>query len=349
MDTPGARAKSPWSMPGRAWLQILKRCWVMIGFHNLNLLAAGVAFFTFLALTPLLTATVMTYGLFGSVETVQQQMQSVSQFLPAEATQLLEEQLLAIVTTSKGVAGFALAISLFFAIYGGMRAANGMLAALNVINEEHETRNIVRTTLQALGLTLAAIGIALTGVISSSIFAWLQLQTSDVLGPVADPVVKVLTWAAAFGLASIGFAVIMRFGPDRRAARWLWLTPGAMVATVLFVAISFGFSGYVAYVSDYSATYGSLAAIVVFLMWLFLSAYCVLLGALVNAEAERQTLTDSTVGPDRPIGHRGATMADSTVLDRHSVELAEKKQRLRTQRIAMEQAEEDSAEPPSRP
>ena len=147
----------------------------MIGFHNLNLLAAGVAFFTFLALTPLLTATVMTYGVFGSVETVQQQMQSVSQFLPAEATQLLEEQLLAIVTTSKGVAGFALAISLFFSIYGGMRAANGMLAALNVINEEHETRNIVRTTLQALGLTLAAIGIALTGVLSIGLSPYLLI------------------------------------------------------------------------------------------------------------------------------------------------------------------------------
>ena len=315
----------------------------MIGFHNLNLLAAGVAFFTFLAITPLLTATVMTYGLFGSVETVQQQMDSVSQFLPAEATQLLEEQLLAIVTTSKGVAGLALAISLFFAVYGGMRAANGMLAALNVINEERETRSIVRTTVQALGLTLAAIGIALTGVISSSIFAWLQLQTNEVMGPVADPVVKVLTWAVAFALASIGFAMMMRFGPDRRAARWLWLTPGALVATFLFVAISFAFSGYVAYISDYSATYGSLAAIVVFLMWLFLSAYCVLLGALVNAEAERQTLTDSTVGPDRPIGQRGAVMADTTILNRHSLELAEKKQRLQTQRIAMEQAEEGSA------
>ncbi|MXO86543.1 YihY family inner membrane protein [Altererythrobacter aurantiacus] len=334
IEAPGARAKSPWSMPRKAWVQVFKRVWAMIGFHNLNLLAAGVAFFTFLAITPLLAATVMTYGLVGDIETVQSQMQTVSELLPADAASIVEEQLLAVVSTSAGVKGVSLALALSFAIYGAMRAANGMLAALNVIYEEHESRNILQTSLQALWLTLAAIGIALTGVLTSTVFAWLQTASSDVLGPTADRLVSVLTWAVAFLLASIGFAMIMRFGPDRRAARWLWLTPGAVMATTLFVLISFGFSGYVAYISDYSATYGSLAAIVVFLMWLFLSAYSVLLGAVVNAEIERQTLEDSTVGPERPLGERGAVMADSTLAKGHSLELQEKRRRQGAERLA---------------
>ena len=103
---------------------------------------------------------------------------------------------------------------------------------------------------------------------------------------------------------------MMRFGPDRHPARWRWLAPGALCATLVWLLISFGFSIYVAYVSDYNATYGSLSAIVVFLMWLFLSSYGVMLGALLNAEIERQVRCDTTVGPEKPMGQRGATLAD---------------------------------------
>ncbi len=308
---PGATAKSPWELPRTAWWQILKRLWVMWGFHNLSLLAGGVAFFTFLAITPLIAATVMIYGLVGDVETVQRQMQTIIEVVPRDVASVIEEQLLGVVTTSTGVAGLALVIALFFAIYGGMRAATGLIGALNIINEEHETRGIISLTLRAAFLTLAAVFIALTGLISGGVFAWLQLQTGVIFGPLADLIFKLLTWTAAIALGSLGFSLIMRYGPDRSPAKWRWLSPGSVLATLLWITISFGFSFYVAYISDYNSTYGSLSAIVVFLMWLFLSSYGILFGALVNAEIERQTLEDTTVGPDRPIGERGAVLADT--------------------------------------
>ena len=274
------------------------------------MLAGGVAFFVFLALTPLIAATVMIYGLAGDPVTVREQMRAIVEVVPREAAQLIEDQLMGAVTTSEGVTGFALAIALFFAIYGGMRAASGLVAALNVINEEHETRGFVSLTARAAGLTVAAVLIALTGLLCGGIFAWLQTQTSTLLGPGTELLFKLVTWAAAIALGSTGFALIMRYGPDRRPAKWRWLAPGALVATLLWIAVSFGFSLYVAYISDYNATYGSLSAIVVFLMWLFLSAYGVLLGAVLNAEFERQTIIDTTIGPDRPPGERGAVLAD---------------------------------------
>ena len=126
---------------------------------------------------------------------------------------------------------------------------------------------------------------------------------------------KGLAWLVAFGLGATGFALIMRYGPDRRPAKWRWLTPGAIVATMLWVLTSFFFSLYVAYVSDYSATYGSLSGVVAFVMWLYLSAYGALLGALINAELERQTAADSTHGQDRPLGQRQAVVADTVVTD----------------------------------
>lgn len=297
-------------MPWKAWKEILKRTYTMWGFHNLSLLGAGVAFFAFLALTPLIAATVMVYGLVGDVETVQRQMQAIIQFVPSEAAAVIEVQLLSVVTANSGVTGFALLVALFFAIFGGMRAANGLVGALNIINEEHETRGFLSLTLRVTLLTLAMIFVALTGLSSAGVFAWLQTQADGVLGAGTEWTIKLITWTTSIGLGTAGFALIMRYGPDRAPARWRWLAPGAILATVLWVAISFGFSFYVAYVGDYNATYGSLSAIVVFLMWLFLSAYGVLAGALLNAEIERQTAVDSTTGPQKPLGERGAVLAD---------------------------------------
>lgn len=309
-DPPGSHSGSPWSMPFKAWWLVMKRVYVMIGFHEIGLLAAGLAFFVFLAITPLIAATVMIYGLVGDPSSVQQQMQAIVEVVPADAARLIQEQLLQIVQTSTGVTGLALIIALFFAVYGGMRAASGMISALNIINEEHETRSFISLTIRAAGLTFAAVLIALTGLIAGGVFAWLQTQTNVFLGSSTAFLFKLITWAAAIALGTAGFALIMRYGPDRRPAKWRWLTPGSLLATLLWIIVSFGFSLYVAYISDYNAMYGSLSAIVVFLMWLFLSAYGVLLGALVNAEIERQTHCDTTVGPARPLGQRGAALAD---------------------------------------
>ncbi len=308
---PGANAGSPLSLPLTAWAQIGKRLWVMAGFHNLSLLAAGTAFFAFLALTPLLAATVMVYGLLGDPTSVQRQMETIITVVPAEVASVIEGQLLGVVTTSAGVAGVTLIVSITLAIYGAMRAATGLIGALNIINTERESRGFFSVTLRAALLTIATLFITLTGLVSGGVVAWLQLQTSIFIGPLAETIYQLLAWAVAMVLGTTGFALIMRYGPDRRAAKWRWLSPGAILATFAWVAVSFGLSLYVQYVSDYNATYGSLSAVVVFLMWLFLTCYAILIGALLNAELERQTLVDSTTGPDRPMGERGAVLADT--------------------------------------
>ena len=307
---PGATSNSPLSVPWPAWKIILKRVYTMRGFHNLGLLGGGVAFFTFLAITPLIAATVMIYGLVGDVEMVRRQIESLTTVLPAEARSLIEEQLIGVVTTSSGVTGFTLVIALFFSIYGGMRAANGLIGALNVINEEHETRNIIALTLRAALLTVAAVFIALVGIASATALTWLQTQAEVYIGGGWELLFGALAWLLATILGSAGFALIMRYGPDRTPARWRWVAPGAIIATIFWIAISFGFALYVTYVSNYNATYGSLSAIVVFLMWLFLSAYGILAGALLNAEIERQTTVDTTTGTPAPAGARGAVLAD---------------------------------------
>ena len=270
----------------------------------------------------------------GDPQTVAGNVSLLQGVVPPEVLTILEDQMLAIVTTSKAAKGFGLAIALFFSVYGAMRAATAMMAALNIIYEEHETRNILRTTGVAAAITVGMVGVGLIGTIAISAFTYVSRFLAPFLGSTTTLVVQILTWVLAGTLISVTFAVFFRYAPDRRAAKWLWLSVGSVLSTLLWVAITFGFGFYVANLTNYNATYGSLATVVIFLMWLFLSAFAVLIGAEINSEMERQTMVDSTVGPDRPFGMRGAVMADSAAVGDASRILLEKKRRRQAQDLA---------------
>lgn len=312
---PGARARSPLQMPRSAWWAIAKRIYIMNGVHNLALLAAGVAFFAFLAFVPLIAVVVLLYGLVADPATVMTSLEMLSEIAPPEVLTIVREQLLQIVSTSTAQQGLGLVVALLVSLYGAMRAATAMMQALNIIYEEHETRHFLRTTWVGLGITLGMAAIALVGLASISLFSYVRNFLSPYIGAASLLLIQTMTWAVAACLVSVTFAIFFRYAPDRRAAKWRWLSMGSVASTLLWLGITLGFGFYVANISNYNATYGSLAAIVIFLMWLFLSAYAVLIGAEINAETERQTFEDSTVGIDRPLGQRGAVLADSVALD----------------------------------
>lgn len=330
---PGATSASPAAFPPRAWWAIIRRVYVMVDFHNLSLLSAGVAFFAFLAFVPLIASVVLLYGLVGDPQTVAQSISLLDGFVPPEVLGILSEQLLAIVNSDKTAQGFGLLVALLVSIYGAMRAATAMIGALNVIYEEHETRNIFRKTAVAAAITFGMVLVAVIGIIAMSLFTYVTRFLSPYIGGAATLLVQIATWVMAGALVSLTFAIFFRFAPDRRAAKWRWLSVGSLLSTVLWTSITVGFGFYVANFTDYNATYGSLAAVVIFLMWLFLSSFAVLIGAEVNSETERQTMVDSTVGPDRPIGQRGAVMADSVAVDGASRALLEKKRNREAARL----------------
>jgi membrane protein len=326
-QVPGALSDSPLQMPRSAWFAILKRVYLMNGVHNLSLLAAGVAFFAFLAFVPLIAVVVLLYGLIADPSTVAASLDLLVDVVPPEVLVILREQLIQIVTTSATRQGLGLVLALLLSTYGAMRAATAIMGALNIIYEEHETRGFLRTTGVAVLITLGMAAVAVIGLIAISLFGYIRNFLAPFLGGGALLLIQVLTWAVAALLVSATFAIFFRYAPDRRAAKWRWLSLGSVASTVLWLAITLGFGFYAANLSDYNATYGSLAAIVIFLMWLFLSAYAVLIGAEINAETERQTFRDSTVGPDRPMGQRGAVLADTAALDEAERAILEKQQR----------------------
>ena len=308
----GRTAASPIDMPAKAWRAILKRVWFKTGTDNIGLMAAGVAFYAFLSIVPLFGALIMTYGLIADPASVATHMHTIIDLVPADAAKLIYEQLVNVTTTAASKKGLGLLVALAVSIYGATRASGAIMAALNVIYEQVERRSIFVTTAISFVMIVAAVMVGIMGLLAASVLGYVQSLLGGI-GPAAATFITIVTWGVAGSLASMAIAATYRFAPDRADARWRWLTLGSALATLLWLAATLGFGFYAAKFGDYNATYGSLGAVVVLLMWLFVSAYAILLGATINAEVERQTAQDSTTGRPRPMGQRGATMADTAV------------------------------------
>jgi len=281
------RADSPADLTARGWVRILIATWKEAGEDNLGLLAAGVAFYAFLAFVPLLSAFVLSYGLFAEPASVVLHMQTLTGLMPQNAAEIIGEQLKGMTETSSARTGFALMLAIGIALYGASKGAASVITALNIVFETVESRGLVKRTLMALVMTAGAVLALFLAILAVS-----ALNFAGTLLPELGGGSRLLVKGAFFLLAAasvvLTLAVIYRYGPDRPDAPWRWITPGSALATITWLAATLGFGAYVANFSDYNATYGSLGAVIVFLTWLYLTFYIVLLGAELNATLERQ-------------------------------------------------------------
>ena len=303
-------AETPAQIPLRGWWQVLKRTYRESSDDNIGLIAAGVAFYGFLAMVPLLASLVLTYGIVIDPAEAARHMRDLTAMVPQDAARLIAEQLDGIVKTSSDKKGFGLLLALGLAIYGAMKGAQALIIALNIAYEETEKRGFVRLLGLQAGMVLAAVAVAMALLTAISLSAALEKFAGD-LAPAAAFAVKIIGWVIAAALASAAIAALYRIAPSRADPLWRWVTPGSILATLGILGTSAGFGWYAARLGDYNATYGSLGGVVVLMLWLWLSAYVLMLGAELNAEIERQTERDSTTGPAQPPGQRNAKMADA--------------------------------------
>jgi membrane protein len=308
-DYPGADADQPKQIPAKGWLQVTKRAWKEAKTDQVPLLAAGVAFFAFLSLFPAMIAAVMVYGLVADPRTVAQQADELSQALPSSAAELITEQMRAITSNPQQSLGLGLLIALALALWSASGGVGNMLTAINIAYDEEETRGFVKRKALALGLTLGAI-----------LFAAFAIALIAVAPPLLDALfpsgairilLEVARWVGLLIAVSVALAILYRYAPDRDNPTFSWVSVGAATATVIWLIASLGFSLYVDNFGSYGETYGALAGVAVMLLWLWITAFVVLLGAEINAEAEQQTIKDTTVGPTEPLGERGAVKADN--------------------------------------
>jgi len=298
----GRGASSPITLPWRGWKDVLLRFSIRIQEARVLSLAGAVAFFTLLSLVPALSLLVTLYGMMTDPVTIATQLDDFTIVFPAAARELIREQAMRLSSQNAANLSLTFLISFLVAVWSANAAMKAAFDALNIIYGVRERRGFVRLNLISLGTTLSALIVL---ILALTLIASLPVVTALFpFGHELELVIRWLRWPAFFLVGIVAIGCLYWIGPDRTLPRFAWVLPGSIAAALLWVAASIGFSWYVSTLGRYTATYGSLATIVVFMTWLWLSATIVLAGAELNAELEHQS-------------RFGSAPASATQLSRH--------------------------------
>jgi membrane protein len=305
----GRSATAPSEMPPRGWKDILLRIWKNIGRDRVIVVAAGVTFYSILAVFPAIAALVALYGLFADPATITSHLDSIVGVMPGGAIEVIRDQIMRVASQGRTTLGLTFVVSLLVSLWSANAGMKSLFDALNLVYNETEERGFFKLNLVSLTFTLLAILFVLVA-IGAMVVVPIVLDFLG-LGAATEVLVKIARWPALLIVVALALAVLYRYGPSREKAQWRWITWGSVAAAIAWLVVSILFSWYAENFGSYNKTYGSLGAIIGFMFWLWLSIIVVLIGGELNAEAEHQTVRDTTIGGPKPMGHRGATMADT--------------------------------------
>ena len=271
------------------WRRILAQVAIGIGEKKLSLIAAGVAFFAMLALFPAITAVISIFGYVADPAVVQENMALVEPVVPQDVYALVNQQVTKLVTAESQALGLASILSLLLAIWSARAGITAMMAGLNLICREQDTRNFFWSLIVAYSLTVLLIGVTLIAIASVVIVP--TILSFFPLGGIGAILIDVLRWALAVLAVVVGIGALYRYGPSRSTQRLPIITMGNVLASLAWIAVSVLFSIYLGNFANYNQVYGSLGAVIALLMWFYLSAFVVLLGAELNAEIEDHAIS----------------------------------------------------------
>ena len=300
----GRTARTPAQIPWTGWKDIFRRVYQQIDEDNVFIVAGGVAFFTIGALFPSLVALISLYGLFADPEVVQRSLDALGTLLPREGYLIIQNQLAEILSQSEANLGWGLVVSTATALWSTSGGVRAIVRALNIAYDEKESRGFIRLYLLTFGFTLVAV---VSAIVSIALLAGLLTLLSGLHQAIAAAIL----WPIVLVGFSFALSLVYRYAPCRAHPRWQWVSWGSAFAALAWALLSAAFAFYAAQLADYQETYGALGGVILLLMWLYITALVILVGAELNSEIEAQTAIDSTTGPPMPMGQRGARKADS--------------------------------------
>lgn len=305
----GRLAREPEQITARGWWDITLRVVKDLSRDNVSLISGGLAMYALLAVFPALAALLSFYGLIFSPADVIRQMSSFAGVLPPGVWELFNTELQDVAQRESHTLTMAAVVAGLIALSSARSGMASLMQATNIAYREREKRGFIHQMLVSVAFTLGAV----MGFVMMLLLGVAVPLAFDVFGTQSwvQNVIDVLRWLLLWGFAVLGLAFVYRFAPARERARWQWVTWGSVVASTLWLIGSVLFAFYVREFGSYARTYGALGGVVVLLMWFYLSAFFVVLGAEINAEMERQTWRDTTDGPEAPLGERGAYVADT--------------------------------------
>jgi membrane protein len=305
----GRLASTPSEIPARGWKDVLLRVWNNIGEDRIMLVAAGVTFYCLLAIFPAIAALVALYGLFADPTTISRNLDSLSGVLPGGALDVVRNQMNLVAAQGHSKLGVAFIIGFLVSLWSANAGIKSIFDALNLVYNEKEKRGLIGLNLVSLAFTIAAIVFVLVAI--GCIAALPAIFSSGQLSGTTALIAQIARWPILLVIIAFGIAVVFRYGPSRAEPQWRWISWGSAVAAIAWIVVSIAFAWYAQNFGSYNKTYGSLAAIIVFMFWIWLSVAVILIGAELDAEMEHQTARDTTTARGRPLGARGARMADT--------------------------------------
>jgi membrane protein len=304
----GRAATAPWRIPVLGWKDILWRTYREVARARLPAQAASVTFFMVFATFPAVAAFVSLYGIFTNGVDVERHFTHVADFLPTDAVHVIGAEMMRITQTRDSTLGATFVVSTLLSVWSANAGMKALLEGVNVAYDEVEKRSWLRRTVFTYFATLAGL-LLLTALTAFAISAPMFAHGLGVRH--ARRWLTPVRWLLVYLAAAAVFSLVFRFGPSRTLARWRWVAPGGALGAALWMGGSVVYTWGLDRFTHFGVTYGSLGAILGLMLWLWFSAMTMLLGAELNAEIEHQTAQDTTVGPYRPIGMRGAVVADS--------------------------------------
>lgn len=305
----GREAEKPYQIPFIGWVDIGKRAFAEIKNDHVQIVAAGVAFYFFLALFPTIVAAISIYSLVLDASQIQNQISRLSTILPDQAFGIIIDILKPLLEQSDKEIGWGLAFSIAISLWSANKGTSALFEGVNIAYNEKDTRNLLKKNLITLVFTLGAL---VLGLISLLFIIFFPILIEKVGLP--EKVENILGWSRWVLLGVIlifNLSMVYKIAPNRATPKLAWVSPGAVFGTIFWLAGSLLFSWYVKNFGSYDDLYGSFAAVIILMLWLFLTAFIVLLGAEINSEIEHQTEYDTTVGEQKPMGERGAYHADN--------------------------------------
>ena len=307
----GRHARHPFAIPWRGWWDILRRVQKEITNDALQLLSAGIAFYFFLSVFPILAAIISIYGIFVTPAGAEMQIEELGKLLPTQSQEVISEITNNVTSKSAATLGWGLVLTILLSLWSANKGTRAFVRGLNVAYGEKETRNWFQQTALTLVVTLGSLP---RGHASSCprcrgarLCQILSYSRSTGYGP------HLGTLALDGCSYCIHFRRPLSLGSQPQNPRWQWISAGSIFGVTFWLLGSAGFSYYVDNY-DMGKTYGSFAAVVSLLLWFFLTAFVILIGAEINCESERQTARDTTIGPPRPKGKRGSAAADEVAV-----------------------------------
>jgi len=310
-DDRGRSATAPSEIPATGWKDILLRVYENVSKHRIMSLAAGMTYYSILAIFPAIAALVAVYGLFADPSTIARHLDQLGGFLPGGAIDVAREQLTRVASKGSQTLGLTFVVGLGISLWSANAAMKSLFDTLNIVHNEEEKRGFLKLNAISLCFTIGGVLFVLAALGSIVVVPVILNYVSIGFSDWGDLMLRAGRWPAMFLVLTFALAIIYRYGPSRNAALWRWITWGSALAALMWLGVSGLFSWYAVNFGKFNETYGSLGAIIGFMTWLWISAIVILLGAEIDAEMEHQTARDTTTGSPKPLGARGARMADT--------------------------------------